>query len=183
MTTTRNPGGRVMAILAACMCVTAFICFALPFISVSIYYYSREFTGFELLDRGESALLVLSLLCVVAGIAFGFIGIKVRKIAIGGIITSAFALIFLFAYFIDGIEYMGAGAVLNLLLDIVALVFFIVSLAKPDIEEETYDPRTEKICMACGCDMVIANGNDPDNLYAILDGKNIGTTFTREDSI
>ena len=33
------------------------------------------------------------------------------------------------------------------------------------------------ICMAAGCDMVIANGSRPDNLYDILDGKSIGTTF------
>ena len=36
-----------------------------------------------------------------------------------------------------------------------------------------------KICLACGCDMIIANGNNPANLYDIVDGKNIGTTFTR----
>ena len=35
-----------------------------------------------------------------------------------------------------------------------------------------------KICLSCGCDMIIANGNDPQNLYAIMDGKPIGTTFT-----
>ena len=33
------------------------------------------------------------------------------------------------------------------------------------------------ICTAAGCDMVIANGSRPDNLYDILDGKSIGTTF------
>ncbi len=36
------------------------------------------------------------------------------------------------------------------------------------------------ICMHCGCDMVIANGRNPDNLYAILDGQEIGTRFTEE---
>ncbi len=41
--------------------------------------------------------------------------------------------------------------------------------------------RAAEICLSCGCDMVIANGNDPDNLYRILDGQNIGTTFTREE--
>jgi len=35
-----------------------------------------------------------------------------------------------------------------------------------------------KICLACGCDMIITNGNDPANLYAVLDGKEVGTTFT-----
>ncbi|MBQ9148861.1 MAG: glutamate 5-kinase [Oscillospiraceae bacterium] len=34
-----------------------------------------------------------------------------------------------------------------------------------------------QICMNAGCDMVIANGRRPDNLYDILDGKSIGTTF------
>ena len=37
--------------------------------------------------------------------------------------------------------------------------------------------QAAKICMDCGCTMVIANGNDPDNLYAILDGRDVGTTF------
>lgn len=35
-----------------------------------------------------------------------------------------------------------------------------------------------KICMNSGCDMVIANGNRPANLYDILDGKTVGTTFS-----
>ena len=38
-----------------------------------------------------------------------------------------------------------------------------------------------QICMDCGCDMVIANGKNPDNLYAILEGKEIGTRFTEEN--
>jgi glutamate 5-kinase len=37
-----------------------------------------------------------------------------------------------------------------------------------------------EICLACGCDMVIANGNNPDYLYDILDGKDVGTKFTEE---
>ncbi len=35
-----------------------------------------------------------------------------------------------------------------------------------------------EICLGCGCDMVIANGREPGNLYDILDGKNTGTRFT-----
>ena len=34
-----------------------------------------------------------------------------------------------------------------------------------------------KISTGAGCDMIIANGNRPANLYDILDGKEIGTTF------
>lgn len=37
-----------------------------------------------------------------------------------------------------------------------------------------------KICLACGCDMIITNGNNPTNLYDILDGKNVGTTFSEK---
>lgn len=37
--------------------------------------------------------------------------------------------------------------------------------------------QAAQICMDCGCNMVIANGAEPDNLYAILDGKPVGTTF------
>ena len=35
-----------------------------------------------------------------------------------------------------------------------------------------------KICLSCGCDMIITNGNTPKNLYDIVDGSAIGTTFT-----
>jgi glutamate 5-kinase len=35
-----------------------------------------------------------------------------------------------------------------------------------------------EICLGCGCDMVIANGSRPENLYDILDGKAVGTTFS-----
>ena len=37
-----------------------------------------------------------------------------------------------------------------------------------------------QICLDCGCDMVIANGNRPENLYDILDGKSVGTRFGRK---
>lgn len=37
-----------------------------------------------------------------------------------------------------------------------------------------------KICMEAGCEMVITNGNRPANLYDILDGKQVGTTFGEE---
>ena len=40
--------------------------------------------------------------------------------------------------------------------------------------------QAAQICVSCGCEMVIANGNDPMNIYAILDGREIGTTFTGE---
>lgn len=40
--------------------------------------------------------------------------------------------------------------------------------------------QAAKICLACGCEMVIANGNRPDNLYDIMDGKSIGTKFTEK---
>lgn len=39
--------------------------------------------------------------------------------------------------------------------------------------------QAAEICMQSGCDMVIANGADPKNLYAILSGEEVGTTFVR----
>ena len=41
--------------------------------------------------------------------------------------------------------------------------------------------QAAKICMECGCDMVITNGNRPEYLYDILDGKMVGTTFTEKN--
>ena len=40
--------------------------------------------------------------------------------------------------------------------------------------------RAAEICLGCGCKMIIANGQKPDLLYDILDGKPIGTTFSEE---
>lgn len=36
-----------------------------------------------------------------------------------------------------------------------------------------------QICLEAGCDMVITNGRRPDDLYDILEGKSLGTTFSR----
>ncbi len=35
-----------------------------------------------------------------------------------------------------------------------------------------------KICMDCGCDMVITNGNNPASLYDIVEGNQVGTKFS-----
>ena len=40
--------------------------------------------------------------------------------------------------------------------------------------------QAARICLSCGCDMVIANGSTPANLYDILDGKSVGTTFSEK---
>jgi len=37
-----------------------------------------------------------------------------------------------------------------------------------------------RICLSAGCDMVIANGNNPANLYRILAGEEVGTRFSEE---
>ena len=37
--------------------------------------------------------------------------------------------------------------------------------------------QAARICLSCGCAMVIASGSDPENLYGILEGKGKGTTF------
>ncbi|MBE7002005.1 MAG: glutamate 5-kinase [Ruminococcaceae bacterium] len=37
-----------------------------------------------------------------------------------------------------------------------------------------------KICLRSGCDMIITNGNNPNNLYDIMNGKPVGTTFTEK---
>ena len=39
--------------------------------------------------------------------------------------------------------------------------------------------RAAEICLDSGCDMVITNGKRPDDLYGILEGRSIGTTFSR----
>ena len=40
--------------------------------------------------------------------------------------------------------------------------------------------QAAQICLACGCEMVITNGDSPENLYAIVEGKPVGTTFTEK---
>ena len=41
--------------------------------------------------------------------------------------------------------------------------------------------QAANICMDCGCSMIIANGANPANLYDIIDGKAVGTTFAGEE--
>ena len=40
--------------------------------------------------------------------------------------------------------------------------------------------RAAQICLTCGCDMIITNGNDPEVLYRIIDGVAVGTIFTEK---
>lgn len=40
--------------------------------------------------------------------------------------------------------------------------------------------RAAELCFGCGCEMVIANGNNPAALYDIVDGKPVGTRFVEE---
>ena len=40
--------------------------------------------------------------------------------------------------------------------------------------------RAAEICLSSGCDMIIANGQNPDLLYDILDGRQVGTKFTEK---
>ena len=39
--------------------------------------------------------------------------------------------------------------------------------------------QAAKICLNCGCAMIITNGNNPAVLYDIIDGKQVGTTFSK----
>ena len=40
--------------------------------------------------------------------------------------------------------------------------------------------QAAEICLSCGCDMVIANGERSEVIYDILDGKSVGTRFFAE---
>jgi len=37
--------------------------------------------------------------------------------------------------------------------------------------------RAASMCCEAGCDMIIANGADPDLLYRLIDGESVGTKF------
>ena len=41
--------------------------------------------------------------------------------------------------------------------------------------------RAAKIATDAGCEMVIANGSRPENLYDILDGAHVGTRFLAQE--
>ncbi len=40
--------------------------------------------------------------------------------------------------------------------------------------------RAAKLCLEAGCEMVICNGREPDNLYAAVEGRPVGTKFSKE---
>jgi len=40
-----------------------------------------------------------------------------------------------------------------------------------------------KVCTAAGCDMIIANGSDPDLLYRIVEGEAVGTRFEAKGEV
>ncbi len=40
--------------------------------------------------------------------------------------------------------------------------------------------KAAKMCMDVGCEMVICNGAEPENLYAVVEGRPVGTRFAKE---
>ena len=42
------------------------------------------------------------------------------------------------------------------------------------------DTAAHTACLKAGCSMVITNGKRPDDLYDILEGRSVGTTFSKE---
>lgn len=40
--------------------------------------------------------------------------------------------------------------------------------------------QAAKICLGCGCDMIITNGDQPEDLYDIVAGKSVGTLFSEK---
>lgn len=40
--------------------------------------------------------------------------------------------------------------------------------------------QAARICLGCGCDMIITNGDRPEDLYDIADGKSVGTLFSEK---
>ncbi len=40
--------------------------------------------------------------------------------------------------------------------------------------------KAAKTCLDAGCEMVICNGAEPDNLYAVVEGRPVGTRFSKE---
>ena len=40
--------------------------------------------------------------------------------------------------------------------------------------------QAAEICLNCGCEMIITNGDQPENLYLIMEGRSVGTTFAGE---
>ena len=43
--------------------------------------------------------------------------------------------------------------------------------------------KAAKMCLEAGCEMVICNGAQPDNLYAVVEGRPVGTRFSKELSL
>ena len=43
--------------------------------------------------------------------------------------------------------------------------------------------KAARICMECGCDMMIVNGNTPTNIYDAIEGRCIGTKFTEKKDV
>ncbi len=40
--------------------------------------------------------------------------------------------------------------------------------------------KAAKMCLECGCDMIITNGENPTSLYDIAEGRSVGTKFTEK---
>ena len=129
--------GMILAIISLCTAFFALVSFFMPLLSGSVWGYSVDVYGsdileisFDNMDEPECLFAVLAFLASIAAIVVAAISIKVRGCRIATIITSAVALICLFISMGEDMENMGIGFILYILFHVATIVLASIAVAK-----------------------------------------------------
>ena len=144
---------QLMALLTACACGMAILCFFLPMLTVN-FFGSWSFNGFNLIDEygDDSYPLIIALACSAIGIILALVANKNRKVLIGNIALSIIGMTFMFILF--GEEELfseaGVGFYAFVVMHLAAVIMAIVALTRPVDEIANKVAPAKKTCHKCG---------------------------------
>ena len=166
----RKTAEQLMALLIACACGMAILCFLLPMQTVD-FFGSYSWNGFSLIaeDVDDYYPLIIALACSGLGVLFALLANKNRRMLIGNIVLSAIGMTFVFVLFSEEDMFVeaGVGFYLFAVMHLAAIVMAIIALTRPADKSinkvapiKTGCPRCGKsfdvgqlFCEGCGADL------------------------------
>lgn len=146
---------QLMALLTACACGMAILCFFLPMVTVD-FLGSWSSNGFDLIEEygDDTYAMIIPLACSVLGVLFALLASKNRKVLIVNIILSLVAMVYIFGMYMyeveDSFGEAGVGFYAFVIMHLAAIVMSIVALTRPTGEIVNKVVPAKKVCPKCG---------------------------------
>lgn len=139
----------ILAYVPAILAVLSFICFALPFLTMSVWGSTISASGFELLDdSGVPGTFIFGFLLVILNVLLAVIAIFVRKLNFAVIPLSFFSFLFVIIAMGDTSADFGVGLIFFIILSIANIVCPILALKGS--KKKAQPVAASAFCKNCG---------------------------------